>query len=179
MRPVTSKLQLAWEREFDSNLSLVAMIRDMEYGLISNTVIPLKEEDISIQQGPVGNVLRLLPLEKTGNGDQNTKDNFFRIIPENGKVRIKGVMNLAPTIYVHKGYIDALKAAESLINEITDYVVFLTWNQIDYSDFEKHMSPEIRELEIHLGRLTTKYDESGIPTKVYTKPKRRMTIRKK
>jgi hypothetical protein len=179
MRPVTSKLQLVYEHEFKPGPVLASMIRSMEYGLVTRMDMNLKEEDIAIQQGPVGNVLRLLPFEKGDRGDSNTKDNFFRIIPSESHIKIKAVMNLAPTIYVHKGYIDLDKAAESLVNEITDYIVFLTWSQIDYSDFEKHLSSDIKELEIHLGRLTTKYDEeSGIPKKVYTKPKRRMTIKK-
>lgn len=179
MRPVTSKLQITHEQEFESSSPLATMIRAMEYGLVSKLDKSLKEDDIEIQQGPVGNVLRLLPFEK-GAGDPNSKDNFFRIIPGEGHVKIKAVMNLAPTIYVHKGYIDEGRAAESLVNEITDYIVYLTWNQIDYSDFEKHISPDIKDLEVHLGRLTTKYDEdSGIPKKAYTKPKRRMTIKKK
>jgi len=180
MRPVTSKLQLVYEQEFKKEMPLPALIRAMEYGLVTSMDINLTEGDIEIQQGPLGNVLRLLPYEKKAMGDPNTKDNFFRMIPGEENVKIKAVMNLAPTIYVHKGYIDKSSAAESLVNEISDYIVFLTWNEIDYSDFERHLSPEIAELEIHLGRLATKYDEdSGIPEKVYTKPKRRMAIKKK
>ncbi len=180
MRPVTSKLQLVYEHEFESASALATKIRTVEYGLITKLDRTLKEDDIVIQQGPVGNVLRLLPFERGTGTDPNTKDNFFRITPGNTHVKVKAVMNLAPTIYVPKGYIDPARAAESLVNEITDYIVFLTWNQIDYSDFEKHVSKDIKELEIHLGRLTTKYDgDSGIPKKVYTKPKRRMTIKKK
>lgn len=180
MRPITSRLQLSHMQEFEKSLQLSDMIRAMEYGLVSQMDRKLTDEEVSIQQGPLGNVLRLLPFEKSSVSDPNTRDNFFRVFPNENKVAIKVVMNLSPTIYVQKGRIDIEKATESMQNEIADYIVFLTWNQIDYSDFEKHLNPDIKEMEVHLGRLSTKYDEeSGIPKKVYTKPKRRMTLKKK
>jgi proteasome lid subunit RPN8/RPN11 len=180
MRPINSKIQLTFEESYDKKLGLSKMIRTIEEKLIEKINRKLRKNDVEIQQGPVGNVMRIKPFERDlpdNSGD--TKENFFRIAPKKEKVNIKAIMNLTPTIYVPKGYIDLIPAAESMINEIADYIVFLTWNDIDYSQFERHLSKQIRQLEVHLGRLTTKYDEnSGIPLKVYTKPKRRMTLKK-
>ena len=82
-------------------------------------------------------------------------------------------------IYVPKGYIDIKAASESMKNEIADYIVYLTWNDIDYFEFTKHLVPQIKELKIHLGRITTKFDEaSDMPVKSYHPPKRRMVLSK-
>jgi len=176
MRPINSKVQLSYQETFDKNLGLDKIVRKIEGKLVEKIDKKVNYDDVSIQQGPIGNVLRILPLEKdseVNSGD--SKKNFFCISPEKDKVDLKAVLNLTPTIYVPKGYIDLKTATESMKNEITDYIVFLTWNEINYSEFEKHLSKNIGQLEIHLGRLSTKYDEdSGIPEKVYTKPKRRM-----
>lgn len=181
MRPINSKIHLTCEMSFDKQLSLAKMVRTIEEKLIKDINEKVKESDMEIQQGPVGNVLRILPFEKGLDGDTSaTRGNFFRITPLNGEMNIKAKMNLTPTIYIPKGYIDLGSASESMKNEIADYIVYLTWNDINYSEFERHLSSQIRELEVHLGRVTTKYHEtSGIPLKVYTRPKRRMTIKKK
>jgi hypothetical protein len=180
MRPINSKIHLYFKQNFDDSLNLREMIRTLEEELIKQVNGQLDGDDVKIQQGPVGNVLRILPFEPKPKEKAETKGNFFRITPENGSRTIKVVMNLTPTIYVTKGYIDMNKALDSMRNEISDYIVFLTWNDMDYSDFEKHIGPNIRELEIHLGRISTKYGEdSGIPMKVYTRPKRRMSVKKK
>lgn len=180
MRPINSKIQLTYQKSFDNKLGLNVMVRDIEEKLIEDVSEKVSREDVEIQQGPLGNVMRILPFERNLNhNSSDAKDNFFRIAPEKEKVNIKVVMNLTPTIYVPKGYIDLSSAADSMKNEIADYIVYLTWNDMDYSEFERHLSSQIRELEVHLGRLTTKYDEtSGIPMKVYTRPKRRMSLKK-
>jgi hypothetical protein len=180
MRPINSKVQLIHGESFDKKLGLNRMIRTIEEKLIDIVNMELDKDDIEIQQGPVGNVMRIKSFEReTSDNSSDTKENYFRIAPEKEKIHIKAIMNLTPTIYVPKGYIHLNSAAESMINEIADYIVFLTWNDIDYFEFEMHLSKQIRQLEVHLGRLTTKYNEtSGIPMKVYTKPKRRMTIKK-
>lgn len=181
MRPINSKIQLTYEKSFDNKLSLSVMVREIEEKLIKDVNEKVKKNDVEIQQGPLGNVLRILPFEQ--NLDEKAHDakgNFFRIASGKKNTNIKAMMNLTPTIYVQKGYIDLDLATESMKNEISDYIVYLTWNDIDYSEFERHLSPQIRQLEVHLGRLTTKYDEvSSIPKKVYTRPKRRMTLKKK
>ena len=181
MRPINSKVQLTFEKIFQKDLGLGNMVRTIEQKLISNLVGDLGEEDVQIQQGPVGNVMRILPLEPDSSANpSDSKGNFLRITPGEEDVNIRAVMNLTPTIYVPKGYIDQKAAVESIKNEIADYIVFLTWNEIDYSEFEKHLSPEIKELEVHLGRITTKSSEkSGLPVKVYSRPKRRMMLKKK
>ncbi|MEE9151766.1 MAG: hypothetical protein V3U20_08055 [Thermoplasmata archaeon] len=180
LRPINSKIQFTINKRFDKKLGLGKMIRAIEEKLLEDIDKKVKEDAVRIQQGPVGNVMRILPFERNLNERAgNAKGNFFRIAPENGKVNIKAVMNLTPTIFVQKGYIDLSSATESMKNEIADYIVYLTWNDIEYSEFERHLSSQIRELEVHLGRLTTKYDEmSGIPMKIYTRPKRRMTLKK-
>jgi hypothetical protein len=180
IRPINSKIHLTFEETYDASLGLKNMIRTMEERLVSTLNMKLKDEDVALTQGPLGNVLRILPFEPGTNSKTETKGNFFRIIPKDKKMTIKAVMNLTPTIYVPKGYIDMERALESMINEISDYIVYLTWNEMNYSEIEKHIKPEIRELEIHLGKITTKYDdESGIPMKIYSRPKRRMSIKKK
>ncbi|UCG69241.1 MAG: Mov34/MPN/PAD-1 family protein [Thermoplasmata archaeon] len=181
MRPINSKIHLTFEKDFDKQLGLTRMIRTIEDKLIKEINEKVGESDVEIQQGPVGNVLRILPFE--GGLDGNTGDsrgNFFRISPINDSVKIKAVLNLTPTIYVPKGYIDLGSALESIKNEIADYIVYLTWNDVNYSEIERHLSQKIRELEVHLGRVSTKFHEiSSIPMKVYTRPKRRMTIKKR
>ncbi len=181
MRPINSKIQLTFEKSFDKDLGLGNMVRTIEQKLIADMVGGLGEDDVEIQRGPVGNVMRILPLEHNPNGNsRGNKGNFFRMIPGKNKVKIKAVMNLTPTIFVPKGYIDQEAAVESIKNEIADYIVYLAWNEIDYSDFEKLLSSDIKELEVHLGRITTKSSEaSGLPMKVYTRPKRRMTLKKR
>jgi hypothetical protein len=180
MRPINSKIHLYYKESFDDSMVLKDAIRIMEGNLISQVNGALEINDVKIQQGPVGNVLRILPFEPKPKEKAETKGNFFRISPEDDFRTIKVVMNLTPTIYVPKGYIDEKKALDSMRNEITDYIVYLTWNDMDYSEFEKHITPSIKELEIHLGRISTKYEkDSGIPMKVYTRPKRRMSIKKK
>jgi hypothetical protein len=180
MRPINSKVHLYYKRSFDKSLALKDMIRNIEEKLISDLGRKFDKDDVALSQGPVGNVMRILPFEPKPNEKAETKGNLFRIIPENDSMTVKAVMNLTPTIYVPKGYIDMEKALEAMINEISDYIVYLTWNEMKYSEFEKNITPKIKELEIHLGRISTKYnDESGIPMKVYTRPKRRMSIKKK
>ena len=180
IRPINSKVHLTFEETYEGSLGLRNMIRKMEERLISTLNMKLKDEDVALTQGPVGNVLRILPFEGESGSKSKSKGNFFRIIPKGKSITIKAIMNLTPTVYVPKGYIDMEKALESMINEISDYIVYLTWNEMDYSDTEKQIKPEIKELEVHLGRITTKYDEeSGIPMKIYTRPKRRMSIKKK
>jgi proteasome lid subunit RPN8/RPN11 len=180
MRPINSKIHLYYKQSFDGSLRLKDMIRTIEEKLISDLNRKLEEKDVKLSQGPVGNVMRILPFEPDPNEKVETKGNFFRITPEDKSMTIKAVMNLTPTIYVPKGYIDMDKALEAMINEISDYIVYLTWNEMDYSEFEKHITPQIAELEIHLGRISTKYDkESGIPQKVYTRPKRKMSVKRK
>jgi hypothetical protein len=180
IRPINSKVHLTFQETFNSFMGMDNMIRTMEERLISTLNMKLKDEDVALTQGPVGNVLRILPFETDSATKADNKGNFFKVIPENGSMTIKAIMNLTPTIYVPKGYIDMEKALEAMINEISDYIVYLSWNEMDYSEFEKHIKPEIRELEVHLGRISTKYDEdSGIPMKVYSRPKRRMSIKKK
>lgn len=180
IRSINSKVHLTFQETFNSFMGMDNMIRTMEERLISTLNMKLKDEDVALTQGPVGNVLRILPFETDSATKADNKGNFFKVIPENGSMTIKAIMNLTPTIYVPKGYIDMEKALEAMINEISDYIVYLSWNEMDYSEFEKHIKPEIRELEVHLGRISTKYDEdSGIPMKVYSRPKRRMSIKKK
>jgi hypothetical protein len=180
MRPINSKVQLIFDKIFQRDQGLGNMVRTIEQKLVSNMVSDLGEEDVQIQRGPIGNVMRILPLEPDSSASAGDgKGNFLRITPGEKNVNIRAVMNLTPTIYVPKGYIDQKAAVESIKNEIADYIVYLTWNEIDYSDFEKHLSPEIKELEVHLGRITTKSSEtSDLPVKVYTRPKRRMTLKK-
>jgi proteasome lid subunit RPN8/RPN11 len=180
MRPTNSKIQLVLEKDFENDRSLVSMVREMEEKLIEHVTNNMKEEKISIQQGPIGNVMRIHTLERDHKeSSTNIRGNFFCISPDSDEVRIRAVMNLTPTIYVPKGYIDLSSAASSMLNEIVDYIIYLTWNDMNYSEFEKHLSPKIKELEVHLGRITTKYDDkSGIPMKTYTKPKRRMSLKK-
>ncbi|UCE37007.1 MAG: hypothetical protein JSW00_16170 [Thermoplasmata archaeon] len=180
MRQINSKVHLKYEQSFDKKPNLAKMIREIEEKLISDLDRELLDDDVNIQQGPLGNVLRILPFEKSTGDSSEGKGNFFRITPNGGELTIKAIMNLTPTIYVPKGKIDLEQAAESMKNEIADYIVYLTWNDMNYSEFEKHLSPEIKEQEIHLGRINTKFDEtSGMPKKVYTRPKRRMTLKKK
>jgi hypothetical protein len=180
IRPISSKVHLTFEETFDGSLGLKNMIRTLEERLISTLNMKLKDEDVSITQGPVGNVLRILPFETNPRAKSETKGNLFRIVPKDKAITIKAIMNLTPTIYVPKGYIDMEKALESMINEISDYIVYLSWNEMDYSEIEKHITPNIKELEVHLGKISTKYDDgSGIPMKSYTRPKRRMSIKKK
>lgn len=180
MRPINSKIHLYYKQTFDGSLSLKDMIRTNEEKLISYLNQNLKEKDVELSQGPVGNVLRILPFEPNPKDNTETKGNFFRIIPEDKSMTIKAVLNLTPTIYVPKGYVDLEKALDSMRNEILDYILYLTWNEMDYSEFEKHITPKIKELEIHLGKISTKYaSDSGIPKKVYSRPKRRMSIKKK
>jgi hypothetical protein len=180
MRPINSKIHLFYQEKFDTSLRLKEMVRKIEEKLISDLNMKLKKEEVTLSQGPIGNVLRILPFEPKANEKMETKGNFFRIIPEKGAMTVRAVMNLTPTIYVPKGFIDIKKALEAMINEISDYIVYLTWNDMDYSEFEKHITPKIKELEVHLGRINTKYnDESGIPMKVYTRPKRKMSIKRK
>jgi len=180
MRPINSKIHLYCKQSFEGSLSLEDIIRTIEDRLITDINMKMGEEDVKLSQGPVGNVLRILPFEPKPHEKAEIKGNFFRIIPEDKSMTIKAVMNLTPTIYVPKGYVDMDKALESMINEISDYIVYLTWNEMNYSEFEKHISPNIKELEIHLGRISTKYDkESGIPQKIYTRPKRKMSVKRK
>ncbi len=181
MRPINTKVQLTIEESFDKKQSLSIMIREIEEKLIVDMSSELKEDSAEIQQGPVGNVMRILSLEQNPRGAMGgSKGNFFCIGPEENNIKIKAVMNLTPTIYVQKGYIDLSSAVESMKNEIADYIIYLTWNDVNYPEFEKHLSSNISELEVHLGRITTKYnDKSGMPQKTYTKPKRRMMLRKK
>jgi proteasome lid subunit RPN8/RPN11 len=178
MRKINSKVQLRLERSFASDLDIVNMIRAMEESLISQLDRDLLEDDVKIQQGPVGNVMRILPFEGNG-GAKGGKESLFRINPQKKEITIKAEMNLTPTIYVPKGYIDINAASESMKNEIADYIVYLTWNDIDYFEFTKHLVPQIKELEIHLGRITTKSDDnSDMPMKSYNRPKRRMVLSK-
>jgi proteasome lid subunit RPN8/RPN11 len=180
IRPINSKVHLTFQETYDVSLGLRNMIRTMEERLISTLNMKLKDEDVALTQGPVGNVLRILPFEPGANDKAETKGNYFHITPSKGSMKIKAVMNLTPTIYVPKGYIDMEKALESMINEISDYIVYLTWNEMNYTEIEKHIKPEIKELEIHLGKISTKYnEESGVPMKIYSRPKRRMSIKKK
>jgi hypothetical protein len=180
MRPINSKIHLVCEQRFEGAFGLKEIVRTIEERLITDIYMKLKEEEIELSQGPVGNVLRILPFEPKPGEKADTKGNFFRIIPDEGSMTIKAVMNLTPTIYVPKGYVDIDKALESMINEISDYIVYLTWNQMNYSEFEKHITPQIPELEIHLGRISTKYEkDSGIPMKMYTRPKRKMSVKRK
>ena len=180
MRPINSKIHLYCKQSFEGSLGLEDIIRTIEDRLITDINMKMGEEDVKLSRGPVGNVLRILPFEPKPNEKAEIKGNFFRIIPEDRSMTIKAVMNLTPTIYVPKGYVDMDKALESMINEISDYIVYLTWNEMDYSEFEKHITPQIAELEIHLGRISTKYDkESGIPQKIYTRPKRKMSVKRK
>jgi proteasome lid subunit RPN8/RPN11 len=180
MRPINSKIHLYYKQSFEGSINLKEMVREIEEKLIHKFNRKLGDKDVKLSQGPVGNVLRILPFEPNPDKKAETKGNFFRIIPGNQSMRIKAVLNLTPTIYIPKGYIDIKRAVESMINEISDYIVYLTWNEMDYSEFEKHITPQIKELEIHLGRISTKYDkESGIPLKVYTRPKRKMSVKRK
>jgi proteasome lid subunit RPN8/RPN11 len=180
MRPINSKIHLYHKQTFDGSSSLKEMIRIVEEKLISNLNRNIEEKDVELSQGPVGNVLRILPFEPNPKENAETKGNFFRIIPKDKSMTIKAVLNLTPTIYVPKGYIDINKTLDSMRNEILDYILYLTWNEMDYSEFEKHITPKIRELELHLGKISTKYaTDSGIPKKVYSRPKRRMSIKKK
>lgn len=181
MRPINSKVQLIIKEDFKKEHSLSSMVRAMEEKLIVHLNSETKEDDVRIQQGPLGNVMRILSLERNpGVAPVDGKGNFLSIIPDKNEVHLKSVMNLTPTIYVPKGYINLNSAVESMKNEIVDYIIYLSWNEIDYSEFEKHLSPQIREMEVHLGRISTKYDEvSSIPMKVYSKPKRRMSLKKK
>ncbi len=180
MRPINSKIQLTFEQDFHKELPLSSMIREIEERLILDMSRDITEDGVTIQQGPLGNVMSVAPIERNFNGSlRDSKGNFFRIVPKADVIKIKAVMNLTPTIYVQKGYIDLSSAVESMKNEIADYIIYLTWNDINYSEFERHLSPKIRELEVHLGRIMVKYDEkSGMPMKVYTKPKRRMTLKR-
>jgi proteasome lid subunit RPN8/RPN11 len=179
MRQINSKVHLYSEKSFKIDSDIVSMIRAMEESLISQLDRELSEDEVKIQQGPVGNVMRILPFEGDG-GSKGGKESLFRIIPQKKEIAIKAEMNLTPTIYVPKGYIDTKAACESMKNEIADYVVYLTWNDIDYFEFTKHLVPQIKELEIHLGRITTKFDDnSDMPMKSYNRPKRRMMLSKK
>jgi proteasome lid subunit RPN8/RPN11 len=178
MRQINSKIHLYSEKNFKSDLDIVSMIRAMEENLISQLDREFSEDEVKIQQGPVGNVMRILPFEGDG-GSKGSKESLFHIIPQKNETIIKAEMNLAPTIYVPKGYIDSKAASESMKNEIADYIVYLTWNDIDYFGFTKHIVPQIKELEIHLGRITTKFDDnSDMPMKSYNRPKRRMVLSK-
>ncbi len=181
MRQINSKVQLYHEGSFESDLDIVSLIRAVEESLISQLDRELSEDDVKIQQGPLGNVMRILPLEgDEGEGAKGGKESLLRLIPQKEEITIKAEMNLTPTIYVPKGYIDVKSASDSMKNEIADYIVFLTWNEINYFEFTKHLVPNIKELEIHLGRITTKFDDnSDIPMKSYNRPKRRMVITKK
>jgi hypothetical protein len=179
MRPINTKIHLNLEKSFETSLGLRHMVRTIVETLISDLEGKLNPSDSQLTQGPVGNVLRIFPFESKGGDSSETKGNFFRIIPQDKKTMIRSFLNLTPTIYVPKGYIDMKMALESMRNEITDYIVYLAYNDIDYSEFEKHITPKIRELEVHLGKISTKYDgTSGIPMKVYTRPKRRMSIKR-
>lgn len=153
----------------------------MEEKLIVDVSNKMEGKEVSIQQGPIGNVMRIFPLEQDSKENSSfNKGNYFSITPDKDELRVKTVLNLIPTIYVPKGYIDKGSAVSSMLNEIVDYIIYLTWNDMDYSEFEKHLSSKIKELEVHLGRISTKYNEiSGMPMKVFTKPKRRMSIKKK
>ncbi len=180
MQPLTAKVHLSMERNFKIPIALNNIVRALESYLIEHVSSSIRKSNVEIHEDLRNSYMRLLPFEKEdGVNPNDLKGNYLRINPGKDGISVKATMNISPTIYVPRKEIDEAQAIESMKNEIGDYIIYLLWNQIDYAEFEKHIDSGVKELGIHLGKLGTKYDDiSQLPSRVYTKPKRRMMLKR-